>query len=101
MATVDILLRTPGGPAAAGPSGGAPPGSSGGAAAKDEKGGGKDPAAEASKKGLAKVGSHLKGAANFFKKNLGLQFGLSSMLKQSQVFTSFIGVIFQLMDAFY
>ena len=33
MATVDILLRTPGGPAAAGPSGGAPPGSSGGGAA--------------------------------------------------------------------
>ena len=30
MATVDILLRTPGGPAAAGPSGGAPPGSCGG-----------------------------------------------------------------------
>jgi len=99
MATVDILLRTPGGPAAAGPSGGAPPGSSGGGVgAKDEKKG-KDPAGEENKKGLAKVGDRLKGAANFFKKNLGLQFGMSSMLKQSQVFTSFIGVIFQLMGA--
>lgn len=101
MATVDILLRTPGGPAAAGPGGGAPPGSSGGGgggAAQDKKEG-KDPAAEDSKKGLAKVGDRLKGAATFFKKNLGLQFGMSSMLKQSQVFTSFIGVIFQLMGA--
>ena len=101
MATVDILLRTPGGPAAAGPTGGAPPGSGGGggAAKGEKKGGEKDAAAEESKKGLAKVGSHLKGAGKFFSKNLGLQFGMSSMLKQSQVFTSFIGVIFQLVGA--
>ena len=101
MAPVDILLRTPGGPAAAGPSGGAPPGSSGGGGkgAEKEKKEQKDPAADESKKGLAKIGSHLKGAGNFFKKNLGLQFGMSSMLKQSQVFTSFMGVIFQLMGA--
>ena len=45
------------------------------------------------------MGGYLGGAKKFFTKNLGLNFGMSAMLKQSQVFTSFIGVIFQLVGA--
>ena len=42
MATVDILLRTPGGPAAAGPTGAAPPGKGGVGAGKGGKEGAKE-----------------------------------------------------------
>ena len=96
--TVDILLRTQGGPAAG--TGGAPPGMPDAGAGKPAAAGGKKPASEQSISGGFKhLGGHLKGASKFFRKNVGLNFGMSSMLKQSQIFTSFIGVIFQLMGA--
>tara|TARA_R110000824_G_scaffold80015_2_gene201560 strand:+ start:1153 stop:2508 length:1356 start_codon:yes stop_codon:yes gene_type:complete len=40
-----------------------------------------------------------KKANDFMRKNLGINFGISAILKQSQIFTSFIGTIFQLMGA--
>lgn len=99
-AVVNILLNTPGGPAAGGPAGGAPDAGSvpKGKGAKTG-GAGKDSSADATTKGFKQMGGYLKGAGKFFKNNVGLNFGLSSMLKQSQIFTSFIGVIFQLLGA--
>ena len=98
---VEILMRTAGGPAKAGPGGGSPSadqkaGAKAGGKEGGKEGGGKD---TETKKGFKELGGRLKGAGKFFQKNLGLQFGMSSMLKQSQIFTSFIGVIFQLMGA--
>ena len=101
MATqVEILMRTEGGPAAATAAGGAPSGDQKEAAKKekaaDERSNEEQGAFADLKK---KMNDKLGGAKKFFSKNLGIQFGLSSILKQSQVFTSFIGTIFQLVGA--
>ena len=96
MATqVEILMRTEGGPAAATSAGGAPSNGKEEGKEKSSSGPKKAAFAELSKTFSDKLG----GAKKFFSKNLGLQFGLSSVLKQSQVFTSFVGTIFQLIGA--
>jgi len=101
MATqVEILMRTEGGPAAASAAGGAPSGDQKEAAQKEKAADGRSKEEQKVFGGLSKqFNNKLGGAKKFFSKNLGIQFGLSSILKQSQVFTSFIGTIFQLVGA--
>jgi len=101
MATqVEILLRTEGGPAAASAAGGAPSSDN---KEKAKEGKNADNRSKAEQNAFGKLekqfNNKLGGAKKFFSKNLGIQFGLSSILKQSQVFTSFIGTIFQLVGA--
>ena len=101
MATqVEILMRTEGGPAAATAAGGAPSGDQKEAAKKEKAADGRSKEEQGAFADLKKkMNDKLGGAKKFFSKNLGIQFGLSSILKQSQVFTSFIGTIFQLVGA--
>lgn len=93
--TVEVLLRTVGGPGAAvqGAGGGGNGSSNAGG------GGGGGP----TDKDIVKDRNILKsisgGMSKFIRGKLGLNFTLSAMLKQSQIFTSTVGVIFQLLGA--
>ena len=51
------------------------------------------------KKLLKKTDEAIKGGRSHIAKTLGIQVGIASILKQSQVFTGYIGTIFQLMGA--
>ena len=88
MASTDYFFHILGGDDIANGGGG------GGAAPKPEKGGGVFG---------KKVANELKRGNAGQKKSLGatlgIKFGMASLLKQSQVFTGFIGTIFQLMGA--
>jgi len=102
MATqVEILMRTEGKPNGDGqtPSGG-------GAKPADDKGKKEEKQltlAEEAKKQFAAfkktMTGDFKGVTKWISKNLGVQFNLASMLKQSQVFTNFMGTIYQLFGA--
>ena len=104
MATqVEILMRTEGKPNGDGQ---IPSNGGGGATTKDDKGKKEDKqltAAEQAKKQFANfkktITGDFKGVTKWISKNLGLQVNLASMLKQSQVFTNFMGTIFQLFGA--
>ena len=86
MATqVEILMRTEGGPDTA--TGGKP---------KEEMSDDEKAALEKEQKNF---NNKLGGLNKFVKQNLGLQFSMSAVLKQSQIFTSFVGTIFQLLGA--
>ena len=87
--TVEVLVKTIGGPANGIGGGGAPNG----------PGKEKDAEAPQSKPGTKILTNIFGGVSKFVKGQLGLNFGLTSMLKQSQIFTSTVGVIFQLMGA--
>lgn len=91
-ATVDILLRTPGGPAAA--QGAAKPEDD-----KDKEKRDKDEEKETQKKPLHRIFSAIGSIGGWLKKKSGIQFSLGAFLKQSQVFTSFMGTIYQLFGA--
>ena len=98
MATqVEILMRSAGVPDAPGTGGG----KAGKAVESAADSAGKD--SKTLRSAVGTVGKNLSaslgGAKKFFSKNLGIQMGLASVLKQSQVFTSFIGTIFQLVGA--
>ena len=82
--TVELILREMGGMGGPGSGGGGGPSAPGGGDTK-------------------KMGDYLKGISNNTRKSLGatlgIKLGTASILKQSQVFTGFIGTIFQLMGA--
>ena len=66
---------------------------------KDEKGADKkdeSPKPKADANAFKKIGG---GINKFVKGQLGLNFGISALVKQSQIFTSTVGVIFQLLGA--
>ena len=65
-----------------------------GAGAKPSAGAGEKPKADVSV--FKKIGG---GINKFVKGQLGLNFGISALVKQSQIFTSTVGVIFQLLGA--
>jgi|10_taG_2_1085330.scaffolds.fasta_scaffold00108_51 hypothetical protein len=90
-ATVDILLRRGGPPSSSGQGQGTP--ESGQGSPIEEP---KDPPKSENLGQMFKNLPKLVGAAL---KKTGISFGVSSMLKQSQIFTSTIGVIFQLFGA--
>ena len=91
---IEVLLRQEGPPTAGGV---------GGTPSTDEK---KDeekkkdkPDPKGWKKHFMDVNSTGKGVMGWVKRNMGVQFTMASVLKQSQIFTSTIGVVFQLLGA--
>ena len=95
MATqVEILMRTEGKPDA----NGQPPDEP-----EDDNGDKQLTLLESARKQFAafkkSMQGDFKGVTKWLGKNLGLQFNLSTITKQSQVFTNFVGTIYQLMGA--
>ena len=84
-------------------------GAGGGVGAQSQGGGGSNALSTiADKLGLSEenesttakgVTGMLKGFGNFVKNQLGISFSLANIMKQSQIFTSFVGSIFQIMGA--
>ena len=84
-------------------------GAGGGVGAEGGGGGGSNPLSTLAKKfGVSEehqkdtatgVQGVTKGMGNFVKNQLGISFSLANILKQSQIFTSFVGSIFQIFGA--
>ena len=101
MATqVEILMRTEGKPNGGDSS---VTGSGGGkdGTTKELEGQGKNQqtAAQKMKDFQKAIQSNFKGVGSWLRKNIGLQFTMGAALKQSQVFTNFMGTIYQLVGA--
>ena len=78
--------------------GGGPP-TGPGMASQGDSGGDDKETKTIRKKTLAVTKELVKGGRSHIAKTLGIQVGIASILKQSQVFTGYIGTIFQLMGA--
>ena len=91
--TIEVLLKNGGAPSAAGQTGAG----SGGNKLLGSAGGSTGPPKPTADTPILK--KMFGGIGKFVKGQLGLNFGVGALLKQSQIFTSTIGVIFQLLGA--